>query len=106
QRPATLGAPGPDPQTLGQPGDDLRVRRLLQDDEIRLPGCDDRGERRLAAESSVADVVGQDRQRHEPGARPTRTRYGWPSTSPRSVITASRVAWMLTGRCTIAISRS
>src|SRR5690606_5991539 len=106
ERPAALRSPRGHVQTVGQRANDLGPRRLLEDDEIRVAGADDGRDRFFPAEPAVPEVVGEHRQGHEPCTRSSRTRYGCPRIPPRRVMTASRVAWMFTGRLTRAINRS
>ena len=76
---------------------------FLKDDDVRVAGTDDVGQRMLAPGASPANVVSQQSKRQS--AFSTSVKYGWPMSSPRRYITKSRVPWMLTGRLTIAISR-
>ena len=95
--------------TAARPIDDRRPGGFLEDDEVRLAGGDDGGDAssrplppcgccRSGAEAHVAFSLD--------GLVDEQQRYGCPSSSPRTYITKSRVAWMFTGRLTIAISCS
>src|SRR5262245_44810459 len=83
---------------------DARIGGFLKDDDVGIARADDGRQRVLAPRASPADVVGQEPERQSVSS--TSVRYGWPSSSPRKYMTQSRVPWMLTGRRTIAISRS
>src|SRR4051812_22918882 len=92
---AALRHPAPGRDALDNRG----VGGFLKDDEIGVTGGDDGGDLLFPAAAPMADVVGQQAEAHAPSvfiALSMSTRYGCPSSSPRTYITKSRVAWMLT----------
>src|SRR5689334_11708537 len=104
------------PAALRNPLDDAWQRRFLEDDDVGSAEGDDGLQRVLSSGPAAADIVAEELDRHSwwrrcrgavvSSPRSISVRYGWPSSSPRKYMTASRVAWMFTGRWTIAMSCS
>ena len=87
---------------VGDEPDDVRIRRLLEHDDVGVDGREDVGDQRAPTPATLADVVRDDPDGHEPSLSTT---CGWPCACVRSSRNQPAIAWRLTGRRAIACAR-
>ena len=80
---------------LREPLDDCRVRRLLEDRDIRIQALQHLCDRRPTRRAALADVVRRDPEAHD---GEWRTTYGCRWTTARRSRNQPAMAWMLSGR--------
>src|SRR5688572_2331437 len=95
---------------LGEAGHHVRVRRLLQDDDVGRTGADHGRNRRFAPRTPEPDVVAQESEGHAltlssrasadaSSFFPSMSaKYGWSINTSRANCTMLDVAWMFTAR--------